>query len=197
MLRPIPRGAVTAPLLLAAPALAPVAGPWPFAGAFRGRRTVGDLTLTWVGRIGASAGPEVGFRAARRVGKALAEAAVSEDRRRALADAWLALDALAAPVLGPDGGADLVLLFVAADPEGAALSAVGLSGLWSGAPEARLEPWIVGSHPLLGPPGRPGARRGALAVEALPPFIFASAHDGVDLAGLRHEEALVRCAVRA
>lgn len=187
---------MTAPLLLAAPALAPGAGPWPFAGVFRGRRTAGDLTLAWVGRIGSAAGPEVGFRAARRVGKALADAPVTEDRRRALADAWLALDALAAPLLGPDGGADLVVLFVAADREGAALSAVGLSALWSGAPGARLEPWIFGSHPLLGPPGRPGARRGALAVDALPPFIFASAHDGGDLAGIPHEEALVRCAVR-
>lgn len=176
------------------PALAGNEGEWPFAGCFRG--TSGDGTLAWAGRIAASAGPEVAFRASRRVSAALATVAVGGDRRRVLSDAWLALDAIPTGAFGPALGGDLVLLLVARDADGAAVAGVGLEAVWAGGDGGAIVPWILPPHPLLGPPGRPGAKRGALAIDALPPWILARAADGPDLGMLSMQHALRACGVR-
>lgn len=168
-------------------------GPWPFAGHLRGRRHGTGGALSWAGRIAASGGPQVGYQASRAVDAALRQVAHTGDRRRVLADAWLALDGLRPAALGPERGADLVLLLVAVDAEGAAISGVGLDRILGGAAELSL--WLRPPHPLLGPPGLPGAQRGALSVDSLPPWLIGVAADAPSVAGLRLQAALRACGV--
>jgi hypothetical protein len=176
------------------PALAGSDGEWPFAGHFRG--AVGDRSLAWAGRVAPSAGPEVAFRVSRRVSAALAAVPIGGDRRRVLSDAWLALDAIPASAFGPSLGGDLVLLLVSRDEDGAAVAGVGVDAVWAGGDGGAVVPWILAPHPLLGPPGRTGAKRGALAIDTLPPWILARAADGPDLGAMSVQRALRVCGVR-
>lgn len=168
-------------------------GPWPFAGHLRGRLHGAGGALSWAGRVAASRGPQVAYQASRAVEAALRQVAHTGDRRRVLADAWLALDGLRSAALGPDRGADLVLLLVAVDEEGAAISGVGLDHIMGGGAELRL--WLRPPHPLLGPPGLPGAQRGALSVDTLPPWLIAVAADAPPVTGLTLPAALRACGV--
>lgn len=169
-------------------------GDWPFAGHFRGH--LGPVS--WAGCVAADAGPETAWRAARAIAMALrAGGPPQADRRRALSILWARLDGVDREALGPDRGEDLVLLLVAADPEGAAVSGVGLGGLWALWGE-RAEAWVTPPHPLLGPPGPPVRRPGVLTVAQAPSFLVATAHDRpVDLAGARRSAVQSVCGVHS
>jgi len=86
-----------------------------------------------------------------------------------------------------------VLFLASRDADGFALSAVGCHTLY-GLRDGALQPWLFPPHPLLGPPGAPVDRPGALAVDDLPPWLIATA-EPVDLSGRTADATLPECGV--
>jgi hypothetical protein len=137
-------------------------GRWPHKGAFRGA----SGGLSFAGRVGADDLVDA-YDAARAAESALG-GPWPTDRRAALTAAW---DRVLAGAVPADG---LVLLLVAEDDGGVALSGVGLGAV------AVLDgptaiPVVASGHPLLGPAGAPTRRPGALTLPARPEWVVASA----------------------
>ncbi|MBN2800333.1 MAG: hypothetical protein JXX28_14430 [Deltaproteobacteria bacterium] len=176
------------PLLLGRP------GPWPFAGYFRGQLVHPEgLRVAWAGRVSDGADLTVAWRATLAMQQALSrKGPIDADRRRALSILWARLDGVHREGLGPAQGADLSLLLLAEDPDGIAVSAVGLRQLL-GPREGALSPWVRGAHPLLGAPGIPVARPGALTSEEAP-AVLVGIGDEVD-APRSVGEGLLMCGV--
>ena len=154
-------------------------GPLPFVGAFRGAlpRSEGGTTVSWVGRVTSGTDPALGWRAARSVSAALArKGPVDADRRRALSILWARLHTASRDVLGPNLGDGLVLALLAQDAEGIAVSAVGLAAVWSVAADVTGS-WIEPGHPMLGLPGFPSDRPGAVCVDEGPTWLVGVPHD--------------------
>lgn len=153
-------------------ALAPGRGPWPLQGTLRGELRGPEAVVAWVGRIGLGAGPEPAWRASRTLERAIRRGGAPDGgARRALATLWARVDAAPGDRLGPSRGEDLAMLLVARDGEGVAVSGVGLQAIV--APDhGRLRAWLAEPHPLLGVPGRPSERPGALALPALPDWLI-------------------------
>lgn len=168
-------------------------GDWPFAGHFRGR--LGPVA--WAGCVAAGDDLEVAWRAARTVDGVLRrKGPPTADRRRALSILWARLDGVAREALGSARGEDLALLLLAEDEEGAAISGVGLGGLYAVWGE-HVQPWVLAPHPLLGAPGAPTRRPGAMTVDRLPDRVVAVAHESPeDLSQVPLEVLLARCGVR-
>lgn len=180
------------------PWLALVGGdePWPLAGHLRGSLPGSEVSVSWVGRVGLGAGPEVAWRASRALERGLRRGGpLVGDRRRALAGGWARIDAVADDVLGPGGGADLVLLLLATDDDGIALSAVGLRGLLAIDDDGCLRSWLEAPHPLFVGPGRPSKRPGALTLAAAPRWLVGAATDIDAIAGQALGDVLPRCGV--
>lgn len=175
----------------ARPLLLGTDGDWPFAGHFRGAVD----GAAWAGRVAAGADLDVAWRAGRTVDTALRRPGPPDaDRRRALSILWTRLDAIGREGLGPAEGGDLALLLVTWDADGAAVSGVGLGAVHAVAGE-RVEPWVVPPHPLLGAPGLPAKRPGALTLDALPDWLVGvPAGEGGDLADAPRV-LLARCGV--
>lgn len=151
-------------------------GRWPFAGHFHGGVEGGGVRLSWAGRV-TTGGLDSDFRAARGADKALiGDGCPGLDRRRAIAVLWDRLIGSQA-VLG-SGALRLVVLLVAEDADGAAISGIGLHTLFAIHHGCLAEPWVEGPHPLLGAPGLPETRPGALTVESAPPWLIGVGSDG-------------------
>lgn len=170
--------------------------PWPLAGHVRGSLADDGVAVAWVGRIAAEAGPEEAWRCSRNLDRALRRGGVptGTDRGRALTALWARVDTIAEDALGPAGGRDLVLFLAARDPDGIALSGVGLAAVL-GERDGVIETWIGPPHPMLGPPGRPANRPGALAVAYAPPFLIATTEGSPDVDGVELDWVLPRCGV--
>jgi hypothetical protein len=117
------------------------------------------------------------------------------DRRRAISALWARLERLDRVQLGPEAGADLSVLLVAIDAEGVAVSGAGLTAVFGVDQSRRAWDWIVGTHPLLGAPGLPIERPGALTTTDAPEWLVASVPGVPGIGGLRLEEVLPRCGV--
>ena len=168
-------------------------GAWPFAGHFQG--TSGQVC--WAGRVGLSGDLEQAWRASRAVQRALLRAGpIEADRRRALSVLWSRLSGVSRDLLGPGEGADLVLVAVATDEEGSAITAIGLQAVLAASATTAASPWVQGTHPLLGEPGLPARRPGALTVDRCPPWLIGVPR-GVerDPRGARLERLLPACGV--
>ncbi|MCO4745551.1 MAG: hypothetical protein KC912_12235 [Proteobacteria bacterium] len=153
------------------------------------------MRLSWAGRVTTGAlGTD--FMAARTANRVLqATGSPGLDRRRAIAALWERISE-ARGQLGDTGR--LVLLIVSEDSEGAAISGVGLDQLFAIHHGCLAESWVKPPHPLLGAPGLPEARPGALTVEAAPPYLVAVGSDGstvVDPRGHRPVDLLPLCGV--
>lgn len=180
-------------------ALAGRTGAWPFAGAFTGSLSDdGPMGLAWAGRVTSGADLALAWRASRLLEHTLARPGLPRaDRRHALAIAWARLDGVQRDLLGPNAGDGVSVLLIAWDAEGVALSGVGLEALYASDPGSALAPWLAPTHPLFGLPGLTTARPMALTVDSAPSSLIAVAHgDGHDLAGLAHQDALLRCGAR-
>lgn len=154
------------------------------------------MRLSWAGRV-TTGGLDTDFHAARGAHQALlGQGSPGLDRRRAMAALWdRVIEARA--VLGP-GAAKLVLLIVAEDADGATVSGVGLRTLFAIHHGCLAETWVEGPHPLLGAPGLPATRPGALTVASAPPWLIATGADGSALAnpiGYRSNDVLGMCGV--
>ncbi len=168
-------------------------GRWPFAGYFRGSMDLADgAWLSWAGRVDAGSDPVVGWRAARVLAGAIERGGtIQAERRRALSILWDRLDAVDRQTLGEAGGADLSLLLVACDAQGASVSGVGLGAVYTLDEGAGARPWVTGHHPLLGPPGLPRTRPGALSVDGLGTWVIATPSGSeVEVGGISLERAL-------
>lgn len=148
-------------------------GRWPFAGHFHGQRQWQGARLCWAGRV-STGSLERDFRLSRAITRRLSEAADARlDRRRAVAEAWDRLMTEREDLTT----VSLVLLLLGEDGEGASLSAVGLSEIFAVHHGCLAERWLAAPHPVLGAPGMPDARPGALALEAVPPFLVGIGSD--------------------
>lgn len=96
------------------------------------------------------------------------------DRHGLLRRAWSLLDEMSPERLGPDGGRDLCLLFVAEDGAGVGVAGVGLGAVW-GRFDETFRALVPLGHPLLGAPGRPAAVPGVLTLERRPQLVVAAA----------------------
>ena len=162
-------------------------GAFPLAGHVRGGWDAAEASVAWVGRVQADAGPEAAWRASRTLERLLRRGGPAVgDRRRVLSVLWARLD-------GEELPDDLVLFLASRDADGFALSAVGCHTLY-GLRDGALQPWLFPPHPLLGPPGAPVDRPGALAVDDLPPWLIATA-EPVDLSGRTADATLPECGV--
>jgi len=176
-------------------------GPWPFAGYFVGRLDPTPRSrVCWAGRVAVGDDLELAWRATRAVrGALLRGGPIAEDRRRALSVFWTRLDGVHRSSLGSAEGGDISLLVVAEDAEGAAVSGVGLGAVHAVGPDAPASPWVSGNHPLLGHPGLPQRRPGAITVDRLPPWLVAVAPSelgaGDPVVGGRADGILPRCGV--
>ncbi|MBW1880018.1 MAG: hypothetical protein JRI25_18205 [Deltaproteobacteria bacterium] len=167
-------------------------GDWPFAGHFRGRLG----RVAWAGCVAVGDDLAAAWRVSRVVDGALCrKGPPTADRRRALSIMWARLDGVVREVLGPGGGDDLALLLTAEDDEGAAVSAVGIGALYA-LFGGHAEPWVIAPHPLLGPPGLPARRPGAMTVDHLPDWVVAVEHGrSEDLDRVALDALLGRCGV--
>lgn len=173
-------------------------GPWPFAGYFRGSMDAAHgAWLSWAGRVDAGVDPVAGWKASRAVVAALQQGGpIDAERRRALSILWDRLDAVDRAALGEAGGADLSLLLVARDAHGASVSGVGLGAVFTLEEGGEAQPWVTGEHPLLGPPGLPRTRPGALSVDSLCAWVLAvPAGEAAQVEGLPLAQVLAHCGV--
>lgn len=151
--------------------------PQPFLGHFRLSAAVGEARLWAAGRVAIEAGPVEAWAAGRVIEAAFEAAAESMANRRApdrhalLRAAWEALLELEGAALGPRQGADLSVLFLAADRNGQGVSAAGIGRLLAGE-DPGLQPLVPADHPLLSPTGRPAAVPHMLSLRALPPMLL-------------------------
>ena len=141
-------------------------GRMPFVGHFRTAVSGDDVCLAAAGRIAAGSGITTAFRAARQIESALHGIQVNgvKDRNALLRSAWSVIADIAEGDLGPDGGADLSVIFACADNAGVGIAGTGLGGVWSWEDNA-LQPLVMDDHPLLGPPGRPAEVPGVLTLD--------------------------------
>lgn len=159
-------------------------GPLPFLGHFRATGTGPGSWLAAAGRTAATADAEAASHAAgvientvRHVGSTID---LPSDRHALLAGLWTRLAELPPDALGPDHGAHLSLLVVAADTRGVSVTGVGLAHVWYRRGRTGLRPLVPPGHPLLSPLGRP---------EQPPGVMTLSAQLDVVVAELRHPSA--------
>ena len=170
--------------------------PWPLAGHLRGEVSEGPDCLRWAGRVASGGDLETAWRAAGILHAALRRAGdTGRGRRRVLAAAWERVASLDPSALGPLRGADLHLMLVARDEEGFAISAVGLGGLFALESDGVAKPLLSGRHPMMGRPGVPDERPGALTVEQGPPWLVAVAWGSATIDGEPAGRVLSRCGV--
>lgn len=149
-------------------------GPIPFAGHLRCAIAAGPATLSVAGRIAADAGLERAFEVSGMVAHALRSLQPAKaDRFGLLRATWELLALIPKDALGPAGGADLSLLLLSEDPDGACLTGVGLSMVWTVEPSG-LTPLVEAPHPLLGPAGRPEKVPGVLHLDGRPAQVVAA-----------------------
>lgn len=168
---------------------------WPYAGYFLGALPADEhgAAVTWVGRIGDGQDLRESWRAALEVQQALSRRGpIEADRKRALSILWARLSGARGEALGADLRDRLVLLAIAVDQYGYAISAVGLRHLYL-VSEGHLRPWVPAGHPLLGGSGLGAERPGALVGEGPLPALFASAD--ADWLGLPEDLARLRSGV--
>jgi hypothetical protein len=133
-----------------------------------------------VGRVGASQGdPQRAYSAARTVEAALRRATAGAwretDRNGLLRRAWELLGA--EPPASVGGGLDATVLLVAEDELGVGVAGVGLGAVW-GVVDGALRRLVPRGHPLLGPPGLPGAVPGVLTLDGpLPTDVIGAPHE--------------------
>lgn len=152
-------------------------GRWPFAGHVRGRWAGSGVRVAWAGRIAWSALPEEAYEAADALRDALATVQ-AETRFDAVARIWAAIAELPERWRTRE---DLSILIAAADAEGIALSAAGLTGVWVQNDSGWVTAALSGS-PLFTEPGVP-----ARAPTPQPPL-----RSGVRFVGLPRDIALPR-----
>ena len=148
-------------------------GRWPFAGHFHGQRSWQGGRLSWAGRV-STGSLERDFGLSRRISGLLSkEADALLDRRTVVAEGW---DRVLTSREELDA-AGLVLVLLGEDAEGASLSGVGLTEIFAVHHGCLAERWLSAPHPVLGAPGLPASRPGALALESVPPFLVAIGSD--------------------
>ncbi len=153
-------------------------GDFPFAGHFHGvlDAPTGGTRLSWAGRVTSGADRTLAWRAARALHNALLrQGPIEADRRLAASIAWARVDGVSRDILGPNRGDGLVLLLVARDDQGIAVSAVGLSAVLS-IDDGEVHSWIADPHPMLGLPGLPAKRPGALTSDEAPAWLVGVPH---------------------
>lgn len=171
-------------------------GRWPFAGQFAGEVAAGGVRLVWAGRVSTG---DLGtdFLLARRLDAILKGIAPGDlDRRRVVAAGWEAMIAISQEI----EGVRPVLALLGEDAQGGAVSAAGLSAVWSVHHGCLAEPWVTAPHPLLSEPHVPSAWPGALTIDAVPPYLVVIGADGTAAAqpkGHRAIDLLPLCGVRA
>ncbi|HND28919.1 MAG TPA: hypothetical protein PLA94_02935 [Myxococcota bacterium] len=121
----------------------------PFAGHFRGRMTVGGVSLAWAGRLAFSLSPPEAWIAADAARAALAAWPGGDNRVDAIQQAWLCLHRMEARWIERQ---DISVLFAAEDAEGFALSACGLQMIHERV-EGSFRPMLSQDHPLLSEAG--------------------------------------------
>lgn len=123
----------------------------PFAGHFRGRAALDQVRIAWAGRVGSGGSPVEAWNMAEAVRDALATWPGGRDRTDGLEQIWLCLHRMERTILS-----DLAVLFAVEDAEGGALSACGLSMVYTRGATG-LRPLLSQDHPLLSEPGLPDA----------------------------------------
>lgn len=121
----------------------------PFAGHFRGKMTVGGISLAWAGRIGYSLPPPEAWAAAQAARTAMAAWPGGDSRVDAIQQAWLCLHRMEARWVERR---DLSVLLAAESEEGLALSACGLQMIHERV-DSGFRPMLSQEHPLLSEPG--------------------------------------------
>ena len=170
-------------------------GLWPLAGHLRGHVGQGTNSLAWAGRVAAAADLRTAWATAGVVQRALSQTSDSDvSRRQAIVLAWERIGRIEKAALGPLKGDDLHLLMIASDAEGIAVSAVGMGGLRA-IVDGVSRPWVEGRHPLLGRPGVPAERPGALTASGGPPWLVGVAWGESMPDGESYERCLARCGV--
>jgi len=122
------------------------------------------------------------------------EGTVPTERLHAVSWFWDRIDSVSGDLLGERRGEDLTVLVIAGDPRGCAVSGAGLGRVY-GTLEGYLRSWVTPPHPLLGPPGRPSQRPGALQVTRIPATLVGVAEGAPELEHEPVDSVLPWCGV--
>ena len=150
-------------------------GPLPLCGHFRVEVVGGRASLAAAGRVASTAGLQEAHDVARRLEAVLRTSAEGAwwdtDRHGILRRAWTLLQEIPTTRMGPAGGQDLSVVFVAMDERGVGVAGVGLDAVWARI-AGRWRALVPPGHPLLAPPGVPSGIPGLLTLDHEPTAVI-------------------------